>query len=306
MSVDDKDVAVSQWGSPQKDRSTDPRALHERGQTDGEFIDLSGGTTHYELKGEVGARTIVLVHGNALPYVSWDHTVGAFFEAGLRVLRYDVFGHGFSDRPDLARYDRELYDRQLVELLDELGVGSPVLMAGTSQGGAISACFAARHPGRVEKLALLAPVFDTYQGAGKAALMAAPIIGELLIRWLGAEKTIDPKKGLFSDEGKVGLLSKFREQLRFEGKERAILANLRGNALDDATDLYAEVGRQGIPTLLTWGKQDRSISLESMNRLRKSLPAIEYHELENAGHLAHYEFPERVNPVLLDFFKVGR
>ncbi len=274
-----------------------------REQLDGEFIELSGGITHYELKGEKGAKTIVLVHGNAVPYVSWDNTVDALVEAGFRVLRYDVFGHGFSDRPDLDKYNRDLYDKQLVELLDELAITSPVYMAGTSQGGSISTYFAARHTGRVEKLALLSPFFDSFEGAGGAALLKTPIIGEYIIRLVGDKKLIDPSKVLYSDGKKTALISKLKGQLRYKGKKRAVLANLRGNALNDATEFYVEVKKQGIPMLLTWGKQDRSISGESMSKLRELMPMIEYHEFENAAHLAHYEFPERINPVLINFFK---
>ncbi len=274
-----------------------------REQLDGEFIELSGGITHYELKGEKGAKTIVLIHGNAVPYVSWDNTVDALVEAGFRVLRYDVFGHGFSDRPDLDKYNRDLYDKQLVELLDELAIASPVYMAGTSQGGSISIYFAARHTGRVEKLALLSPFFDSFEGAGGAALLKTPIIGEYIIRLVGDKKLIDPLKGLYSDGKKTALISKLKEQLRYKGKKRAVLANLRGNALNDATEFYLEVKKQGIPMLLTWGKQDQSISGESMSKLRELIPTIEYHEFENAAHLAHYEFPERLNPVLINFFK---
>ena len=274
-----------------------------REQLDGEFIELSGGITHYELKGEKGAKTIVLVHGNAVPYVSWDNTVDALVEAGFRVLRYDVFGHGFSDRPDLDKYNRDFYDKQLVELLAELAITGTVYMAGTSQGGSISIYFAARHTGRVEKLALLSPFFDSFEGAGGAELLKTPIIGEYIIRLVGAKKLIDPSKGFYSDGKKTAFISKLKEQLRYKGKKRAVLANLRGNALNDATEFYVEVKKQRIPMLLTWGKQDRSISGESMSKLRELMPTIEYHEFENAAHLAHYEFPERINSVLINFFK---
>ena len=274
-----------------------------REQLDGEFIELSGGMTHFELRGEKGAKTIVLVHGNAVPYASWDNTVDALVEAGFRVLRYDVFGHGFSDRPDLDQYNRDLYDQQLVELLDELAITGPVYMAGTSQGGSISICFAARHPGRVEKLALLSPFFDSFEGAGGAALLKTPIIGEYIIRLVGDKTLIDPSDGLYSDGKKAALISKLKEQLRYKGKKRAVLANLRGNALNDATEFYVEVKNQGIPLLLTWARQDRSISGESMRKLRELMPSLEYHEFDNAAHLAHYEFPERINPVLINFFK---
>ena len=51
------------------------------------------------------------------------------------------------------------------------------------------------------------------------------------------------------------------------------------------------------------GKQDQIISGESIGRLRKLIPGIDYHELDGAAHLAHYEFPDRINPLLVDFFK---
>lgn len=53
--------------------------------------------------------------------------------------------------------------------------------------------------------------------------------------------------------------------------------------------------------LLTLGTSDRKIPRESMRRLRDLLPGIEYHEVDAAGHLAHYELPDRVNPILIRF-----
>ena len=39
-----------------------------RSELDGKFIKLSEGFTHYELKGEKGEKTVLLIHGNAAPY----------------------------------------------------------------------------------------------------------------------------------------------------------------------------------------------------------------------------------------------
>jgi len=33
------------------------------------------------------------------------------------------------------------------------------------------------------------------------------------------------------------------------------------------------------------------------------IPSIEYHELTDIGHLAHYERPEEINPILIEFLK---
>ncbi|MBN2040222.1 MAG: alpha/beta hydrolase [Spirochaetes bacterium] len=273
-----------------------------RSQLDGEFIELKDGFTHYELKGQKDRKTIVLVHGNAAPCVTWDNNVDALLQSGFRVLRYDVFGHGFSDRPELDKYTREFYDNQLVELLDKLSITDPIYLVGTSQGGSISTYFTAKHPDKVEKLALIAPLFDSFEEQDKAAMLKPPFIGEYIIRLVGDKKLIDPSNGFYYEKKQDALRSKLKKQIHFKGKKRAYLANIRGDGLNDATAVYTEVKKTGIPLLLTWARQDKIISGESMSRLRKLIPVIRYHEIENAGHLAHYETPEKINPILIKFF----
>ena len=136
-----------------------------RKELPGSFVELSAGVTHYELRGDPEGDCVVLIHGNAAPYVSWDNTIEDLGAAGLRVLRYDLFGHGYSDRPKLGTSDRHFYNTQLAELLSRLEIPYPILVMGTSQGGAIGACFASENPGAVGKLALLAPLFDDFEGS---------------------------------------------------------------------------------------------------------------------------------------------
>jgi pimeloyl-ACP methyl ester carboxylesterase len=269
----------------------------------GSFVQLSAGVTHYELQGDTSGRQVVLIHGNAAPYVTWDNTIDDLCEAGCRVLRYDLFGHGFSDRPRLRTYDRPLYNSQLTELLSRLDIPYPISVVGTSQGGSIAAGFAAEHPGTVEKLALLSPLFDDFEGSRGilASLLKTPMVGELLLRLVGDGKLGDLSDSILSADTRAALEHEVADQFRFQGKRRAILANWRGDALEDATSCYQSVREQGIPTLLTWGTLDKKLSGESMRRLRDLLPGIEYHEIEGAGHLAHYEFPGRINPPLIQF-----
>ncbi|MEV7041747.1 alpha/beta fold hydrolase [Amycolatopsis sp. NPDC051061] len=59
----------------------------------------------------------------------------------------DLLGYGYSERPDVP-YTREFYTRQLRELLDGLGVRTPVHVVGASLGGAIATAFTAENPGR--------------------------------------------------------------------------------------------------------------------------------------------------------------
>lgn len=269
----------------------------------GSFVSLSAGVTHYDLQGDPDAPTVVLIHGNAAPSTTWDKTVGPLRDAGLRVLRYDLFGHGFSDRPRLPKYDRSLYDAQLSELLSHLGIGYPVRVVGSSQGGSIAACFTASHPGRVSRLGLLAPFVDELPGSASLAyrLVLVPILGDLLFRVMSDTKLADLSDAVVTAETRAELQPRVAEQFRYQGKRRAILANLRGDNFTDATTCYRSVREQGIPVLLTFGTLDQKLPRASMDRLRALLPGIEAHDIEGAGHLAHYEFPDRVNPLLIRF-----
>ena len=219
------------------------------------------------------------------------------------MLRYDFYGHGFSDRPKLRTYDHHLYNTQLAEVLGSLGIPYPILVVGTSQGGSIGACFAAERLGTVSKLALLSPLFDDFEGSRGAAAMLfkVPLVGELVLQLVPDSKIADLSGKVLSADKRTALEREAAEQYRFRGKRRAMLANLRGDALDDATACYEGVREQGIPTLLTWGTMDKTIPGDSMIRLRDLLPGIEYHEFEGAGHLAHYEFPDLINSPLIHF-----
>lgn len=269
----------------------------------GSFVQLSAGVTHYEIRGDADAENVVLIHGNAAPYVTWDRTIGPLCDAGFRVLRYDLFGHGFSDRLKLPTYDRHFYNVQLDELLRRLDVPYPVRVVGTSQGGSIAACFAAENPGSVSKIALLAPFFDQLPGSERLAyrLLLTPLVGEFLLRLMSDRKLADLSDAVVSVDTVPVLQRQVTEQFRYRGKRRAILANLRGDALADATSCYRSVGEQRIPLLLTQGTLDQKMPREYLSRLRELLPDIEYHEIEGAGHLAHYEFPDQMNHLLTRF-----
>lgn len=110
----------------------------------GKFVQLHDGITQYDLAGPETGRPIVLLSGATVPFYLWDPTRDALAANGFRMLRYDL----------------AIYDRQLTELLDTLGVRGPVDVAGISMGGVIAANFADRHTERVRSLTLVDPVFS--------------------------------------------------------------------------------------------------------------------------------------------------
>jgi pimeloyl-ACP methyl ester carboxylesterase len=268
------------------------------------FMKLPDGMVHYDVSGPGKGELVVLVHGNAAPYFSWDKNLQALTGAGFRVVRYDLYGFGYSDRPDVI-YSRELYDRQLSEVLAKLNIKGPVNLVGTSQGGSIAVYFAAKHPERVKRLALLSPFINVLPMKAMIGLIKVPGIGDYLGRVALDRININYPKKVFADISAIPdeYTEKYREQLSYRGFKRARLSNLRGDSLADFTPQYETVGKSKIPVLLTWGTADIVIMADSVANIRKAVPGLEYHEIEGGGHLVHYESPEKVNPVLVRFLK---
>jgi pimeloyl-ACP methyl ester carboxylesterase len=98
--------------------------------------------------------TIVFAHGAAHDHGVWALQARYFAHHGRNVLAIDWPGHGRSAGEPLPSVPA-LAD-WLIRLLDTLGVGQVVLI-GHSMGSLAALEAAGRHPGRVEKLALLTP-----------------------------------------------------------------------------------------------------------------------------------------------------
>ena len=139
-----------------------------RRMTGGSFVQLSDGITHYELSNITRDQTVVLVHGFSTPYFIYDPTFHFLTQNGFRVLRYDLFGRGFSDRPQLP-YNIDLFVKQLSDLLDALRLARPVNLIGLSMGGPATAAFTMRFQQRVKSLTLIDP-------AGARSLAETPML----------------------------------------------------------------------------------------------------------------------------------
>ena len=271
-----------------------------REKLSGNFVELKDGWTHYEISGPDNGLPLMLIHGNAAPMQSWDNNTGYFNSRGFKVIRYDVFGHGFSDRPMLKRYDMELYLNQLDGLIECLGI-EKVYLAGTSQGGAIAANYAALNPDKVIKIAFLSPYVDAHGGLIMTKLLRSRM-GESIMAKFGERALAAKPKGFISGTAAADLGNKLKVQFEYEGRGRAVLANLRGDSFQSQAHIYRRIARSNIPSFISWGECDTSIPYASIERLRKIIPDAEYHQLSRAAHLAHYELSEILNPLIADFF----
>lgn len=104
---------------------------------------------HYLEKGEAGTP-VILIHGfTGSAEGNWfSNGVADVLSERHRVIALDVRGHGRSDKPhDPAMYGDRMW-RDVIELMDHLGIRR-AHVHGYSMGGGITAQLLARHPERL-------------------------------------------------------------------------------------------------------------------------------------------------------------
>jgi pimeloyl-ACP methyl ester carboxylesterase len=289
-------IAGAYVGADRESLTLDDALRKSRG---GEYVQLSDGVTHYELTGPEDRPVVLLIHGGTIPHFAWDAQVPALVGAGFRVLRYTQFGRGYSDRPD-ATYERELYQRQLRELLDALDIDGRVNVVGMSFGAATAATFAKENPDRVDKVAFIAPVVDYSDGRALFALVKIPLLGDWFVRVFGVPKAVARATGFFDEaNAPPSYAEQFDEQTRIEGFERALLSFSRSDALTSYRDTYAALGDR--PKLLLWGALDEEIPRAHVDFLRNNLDNVTYVEFPDAGHGVSIERKDAINARMREF-----
>jgi len=115
--------------------------------------EVTSGEVTISFSDEGAGRPVVLLHGHTLDRRVWLPVVPHLLEAGLRVIRPDLRGHGRSTRPD-SGYHVSHHSADVVGLLDSIGVDRAAVV-GFSFGGGVALETALTSPGRVTALGLV-------------------------------------------------------------------------------------------------------------------------------------------------------
>ncbi|HUT77373.1 MAG TPA: alpha/beta hydrolase [Polyangia bacterium] len=279
----------------------------ERRRLGGSFATLADGITAYEDTGPVDRPAVVLLHGATVAGFDWERQEDPLARAGLRVIRYDMLGRGRSDRPAVT-YDRALYERQLLGLLDHLRLRSPVHLVGHSFGGATAVRFAARHSNRVERLALIAPMVNGVASRTPFVIAGLPGIGPFLMRVAVGPALSRRFRGQLEccPADAKRLERRFREQLAWTGYEQAVHSMFTSDAIGDYRDDYRAVGEKGRPVLVLRGTKDADITAADIDEALDLLgPSARLLSLDGAGHSPNFEVPGLVNTALTGFLTGG-
>ena len=277
-----------------------------RSSLKGSTANLSDGSVYFNYSESSEGPIVILVHGFSTPSYIWGPTFDFLDEKGYRVLSYDLYGRGYSDRPD-TDYTLKLYVRQLRELILELDLGDEKInILGLSLGGPIAAAYTNNYPNDIQTITLIDPY--TLPATKKEIFpLNIPFIGKYITTvYLVPFMLPNSQKGdFYNPELFPDWVDRYRDQLQYKGFRKAILSTIRNMVNISGIREYELLDQLDIPALLIWGKEDKSILFEDMQLILSILPNIEFHPIEEAAHLPHYERPEIVNPIIKTFLEIN-
>jgi 3-oxoadipate enol-lactonase len=242
---------------------------------------------------------VVLLHGFPLGRAMWVEQVSGVGST-YRIIAPDLRGHGDSPAPDGDYTIDEMAD-DVIELLDTLGLDTPVVVGGLSMGGYVALSIMARYPDRVRALMLMdtRPEADSPEAAEKReelarAVLAAgqpgPVIDAMTAR-LFSRLTL---------ENRPERVTPIRELME-SNTARGVVGALRAMAhRPDRRDLLPEIR---VPTLVLVGEDDVVTPPDVAQAMADAIPGARLEVIPWAGHLAPYENHSVANGVILRFLE---
>lgn len=278
-----------------------PMSEEVRAGAPGRFATLSQGTTHYRWIGPTRGPIAVCVHGLTTPSFVWEGIARRLSEAGYRVLIYDLYGRGYSDRPP-GRQNRDFFLRQLDDLLGNQGIEDDFTLIGYSMGGAIATAFAEANPGRLRQLILIAPAGIRIAVSPTMRIVRdIPLLGD----WLALtffphshRKATEAERALPS--AVPNIVDRQQAELQWRGYIPAVVSSLRGILAGDQQQAHRSLAQSELPVTAIWAREDRMIPIRAMGDLAQWNRTALHEVINGAGHGLPYTHTRDVVTAMLD------
>ena len=227
----------------------------------------------------------------------------------FRVVLPDQPGFGGSYRPTEADPDERSITQitvdTLFQALDQLGLERFHLL-GNSLGGAAALAMAQTRPDRVAGLVLMAP------GGGWLPSAPTPTEGQkAMFRYFNGggpseKKMADFIQTMVFDHKQFGAdLVKARyeaslDESHIEFYHRYNAAFAKRHGMDP---LWKDLHTISSPTLLLWGRDDRTITLDGAQIMLKQIRNVQLHVFGNCGHWVQLERQREFERLVTDFLE---
>ena len=259
-----------------------------------------GRRLYYDLTGPEDAPVVCITHSLASDGGSWAEQVPPLLQAGFRVLRLDMRGHGGSD-PVAGEYTMKALASDVAAALGALSIPR-VHYIGLSIGGMIGQAFALEHGHRLLSAlwcdtlpaspAGAAGVWGPRIAAVRAANSLEPIAEASMDRYLSpAFRARNPGRWRQLHDTVVGTTP-----TGYLGCAAAILD----------FDFETLLPSLRLPVLVVCGEEDAGTPAAENRRLAGLVPGARYQEIARMRHFPNVEAPDEFNRIMLGWLDAHR
>lgn len=259
-------------------------------------IRVNGAELYYEEQG-TGSETIFFSHGLLWSCRMFDDQI-AMLKDRYRCIAFDHRGQGQSE-VTRGGYDMETLSEDAAALIEALG-GAPCHFLGLSMGGFVGLRLAARRPELLKSLMLL----ETSAGPEPRENRAKYQQLNFIARWVSLG--IVSKQVMKVMFGQKFLNDPARAKLRREWQQRLVHNHRKGitratTGVITRQDVYEELEKIRVPTLILVGDQDVATPLPNAQRLHEGIAGSQLVIIPGAGHTSTVEEPAAVNAAISHF-----
>jgi pimeloyl-ACP methyl ester carboxylesterase len=273
-----------------------------------------GTRLHVEVFGPEDADTVVLAHGWTETLRFWAYVTRDLTARGIRVVAYDLRGHGESDPAEGGAYAIERFGDDLEAVLAVcLPEGARAVVAGHSLGAMSIAAWADKHD--VQRRAKAALLLNTGVGDLIADQLLIPLPGiakavnqTLGVRGFLGNKTPLPRVSTPLSSGAIRYIAfgpnASPAQVAFY--ERMLVTCPPGVRADigiamSEMDLHHALPDLTVPTIVIAGAVDRLTPPSHAERIAEMLPKLRrLVVLDDVGHMTPLERPDVVTDALAE------
>jgi pimeloyl-ACP methyl ester carboxylesterase len=263
----------------------------------GRILDLPGGDLQVREDGPRDAPAVVMLHGFACSLHWWDQMTPALAR-DHRVVRFDLLGHGGSEKPKKG-YGMESQARLVAAALDRLGVLRADVV-GHSMGGSVATALAEQRPALVESIVIL----DSPSKSGDAELPLTarmgfvPVLGQAINRVVPDGMVRDGLESAFADGFDVP--DRFVEDFRDMTYTSYDDSHRGADDYSEESGLAERLADESVPLLVLFGSEDALVDPKSAQGYR-TVPGARVVVLDGVGHSPHVERPAPTARLIADF-----
>jgi 3-oxoadipate enol-lactonase len=264
------------------------------------LLPFAGRRLYYDLVGPEDAPVVCITHSLASDSGMWAEQMPPLLQAGFRVLRLDMRGHGGSD-PVAGEYTMAELAGDVAAALDILGI-TRIHYLGLSIGGMIGQAFAIAHGDRLVSAmwcdtlpaspAGAAALWDDRMNTVRRANSLDPLADATVERW-------------FTDAFKPRKPGRWK-QIRDTVAATTPAGYLGCSAAIMNFDFTAQLPGLRVPTLVVCGADDPGTPASENRRIAGLVPGARYEEIPNARHFPNVEHPNTFNRVMMGWLEAQR